>query len=97
MRRVRRARQQKRESGFIITWDVDSADRSGSNRLHRFMYGDETQVDGRLYRYPGFVDWDGVRYLGQSVVFVRPEFLREVDAFLAGAGIDHESTRAVLG
>ncbi len=86
-----------RETGFIVTWDVDSADGVMVGLVRRFVFGDRTRVEGRVYRYPGFVERDGVRYLGQSVLFVNASRLREIDSFLTGAGVDHEVTHATIG
>ncbi len=97
MRRVRTGKAHGRESGFLVTWDVNSADRTGVNRLRRFVYGDSTRCDGKEYRYSGFVEKDGVRYLGQSVLFVRPDVLSEIVGFLASHSIDHEVTAATIG
>lgn len=97
MKRVRHTQQRPREVGFIVTWDVDSRDRSSVNCLYRFLFGDETSRNGKVYRYSGFLEKDGVRYLGQSVVFVRPALLADLEGFLFRLGIDHEATRAVIG
>ena len=97
LRRVRKAKARMREEGFIITWDVDSADRTTAHRLQRFIFGDVTRANGRTYRYPGFVEKPGVRYLGQSVLFVRPGLLKELVAFLSTNGIEHEVTPAGIG
>ena len=97
MRRVRTGKARGRESGFLVTWDVNSADRTCVNRLRRFVYGDSTRCDGKQYRYSGFVEKDGVRYLGQSVLFVRPYALSEIVGFLASNSIDHEVTAATIG
>ncbi len=97
MRRVRRSRSEARATGYIVTWDVDSSDRRTAEKLRRFVYGTSPCVNGRVYRYPGFVDRPGVRYLGQSVLFVPASLLAFFDAWLCSHGIDHEAIRAVLG
>ncbi len=97
MRRVRKGKRRATESGYIVTWDVDSVDRIASRRLYHFIFGEAVTSKGRVYNYPGFVEKEGVRYLGQSVLFVRPHLLREVDSFLARNGIEHEATRAIVG
>jgi len=97
MGRVRKSKRAGRQSGFIITWDVDSADRATAARVYRFVFGDRTQSHDKVYRYPGFVDKPEVRYLGQSVLFVAPQLLAEIDEFLISVGVDHEATRATLG
>lgn len=97
MMRVRKGLARPPESGFIVTWDVNSVDRVAAHRLHYFMFGTTVTADGRLYRYRGFVERSGVRYLGQSVIFVPPSLLCEIDSFLVRNGVSHEATRATLG
>lgn len=96
---VRRARRQgpSGRSGFIVTWDVDSRDASQCGRLRRFVFGYAIEKDGHSYRYPGFVERAGVRYLGQSVLFVPVEGLPPLLGFLKGEGVDHVVTTAWLG
>lgn len=96
MKRVRRGKGHPRESGFIVTRDVEGVDRAAAHRVQYYMLGTTVTANGRVYRYPGFVERDGVRYLGQSVVFVRPNLLAEIESFLAGRSVDHEATRAIL-
>ncbi len=97
MRRVRKGLARPRESGFIVTWDVISVDRTTAHRVHYFVFGTAVVAKGRLYRYRGFVERAGVRYLGQSVIFVPPGLLGEIEAFLTSNGVSHEATRAILG
>ncbi len=97
LRRVRKWKGRGRTEGFILTWDVNSADRASTSRLRRFVYGSVTEQDGRTYRYPGFVEKAGVRYVGQSVLFVPASLLGEIESFLTGAGVDHETVPASLG
>ncbi len=97
MRRVRKGKRRPRATGFIVTWDVDSADTSMVNRTRRFVFGDTANSRGRNYRYPGFIEREGVRYLGQSVAFVPPNLLAEIDGFLTRTGVEHEITPATIG
>lgn len=90
MQLVRQGKRKVRGSGFVVTWDVDSKNRSRANRLWAFLHGRRVVVNGKEYRYPGFVEREGVRYLGQSVVFVRPACLRELIAFLSSQEIEHD-------
>jgi len=96
---VQRARRQKPAhlSGFILTWDVDSADGSLCAKVRRFMYGYATMANGRQYRHRGFVEQDGVRYLGQSVLFVTSERLADVRSFLHASGVAHAVFTASIG
>lgn len=96
---VRRARKQKPThlSGFIVTWDVDSRDKSVCGRLHRFIFGYTLEKNGRDYRYAGFIERPGVRYLGQSVLFVIPDLLPILRQFLETNRIEHVTMSASLG
>ena len=93
---VRRGKRRGRESGYIVTWDVDSQDRSAANRLQYFLFGRSTTELG-WRRYGGFLEKEGVRYMGQSVIFVLPPRLNEIDSFLEKLGIGHEITGATVG
>ncbi len=96
---VRRARRQRsvRMEGFIVTWDVDSASRRQCTRLRFFVFGKTVSSQGRVYRYPGYVELEGVRYLGQSVLFVRESRLASLREFLLHEGIPHVVSEAWLG
>lgn len=80
-----------------MTWDVDSSDSSACSRLRRFVFGKTVEADGGAYRYPGFVDREGVCHVGQSVLFVTRERLVELAAFLHNQGIDHVVKRGSVG
>ncbi len=98
-RSVRRAGRQKPAglNGFVVTWDVDSRDASQCARVRRFIFGYTLRPNGRAYRYPGFVERDGVRYLGQSVLFVTSDRLTELLAFLRIEGVIHVVMQGSLG
>src|SRR2546427_8185965 len=94
MRRVRQGKRRPRESGFLVTWDVDSSDAATAARLRRFFYG-ETSVDGgKVYPRPRFSERGGVRYLGPSVLFLRPSLLGVIQSFLEFHPIYNEITSA---
>ena len=84
-------------SGFIVTWDVDSGDSSQCARLYRLIYGYISIRNGREYRYPGFVEREGVRYLGQSVLIVREDLVPELTAGLARIGVAFDVDRGSVG
>ena len=96
---VRRARRQRQGAtiGYIVTWDADSGDAALCSRLRRFVFGYSLASDGRRYRYPGLVEKEGVRYLGQSVLFVTHARLSELRRFLEQLGVPHVVTHASLG
>jgi len=83
--------------GYFMTWDVDSRDRPTSGRLQRFVFGYLLDVNGRLYRYPGFVERQGVQYVGQSVLFVTLDRLTEIRNFLHAHSIAHVVVSGSLG
>ncbi len=87
---IRKGKAKVHGSGFVVTWDVDSKDRSATYRMWSFLFGRKLKVDGREYTYEGFVWKDGVRCLGQSVVFVLPHRLPEILDVLGSCRIDHE-------
>ncbi len=66
-------------------------------RLRRFVFGYRSMKAGRAYRYPGFLEQPGVRYLGQSVVFVPADALPALRTFLGKEGIDHVVMFASVG
>ncbi len=58
--------------------------------MYRFIYGHVGKWNDREYRYPGFVEREGVRYLGQSVLLVRKDRLPELTAGLTRIGVDFD-------
>jgi len=98
-RSVRLARRQRQAAlrGFLVTWDVNSKEGSECARVRRFVFGYTLRRNGKCYRYPGFVEREGVRYIGQSVLFVTKERLGELRGFLQGLGIEHVVTNSWVG
>src|SRR5712664_1207958 len=96
---VRRARRASGSGlrGFLVTWDVDSRDLSGCSRVRRFIFGYTLRNNEKSYRYPGFVEREGVRYIGQSVLFVSGERLEELRSFLAKLRIEYVVTNSWIG
>lgn len=80
-----------------MTWDVDSRDAAQCGRVRRFVFGYGQYRGDRTYRYAGFAEREGVRYLGQSVLFVTAESLPELLAFLRTERVQHVITSAWLG
>ena len=93
----RAGKSRGRLDGFIVTWDVDSRDRAACARLQRFVYGYTLVNEGRTYRYPGFVEREGVRYLGQSVLLVRKDLVADLTRGLVGIGVDFDVDRGSAG
>ena len=94
---VRRGRRRGRETWFLVTWDIDSSDRRAVDRVRHFVFGVTTSVNGRVYRYPGFVTKPGMRYIAQSALFVVSSHRAEICALLASQGVDHEAIPATVG
>ena len=84
-------------TGFVITWDVDSRDPIACAQLQRSIYGYTSIHDGREYRYPGFIEREGVRYLGQSVLLVPKNLLSELVVALARIGVDFDFQPGSVG
>ncbi len=80
-----------------MTWDVDSRDRSACARVQRFVYGYTIVNGGRTYRYPGFVERTGVRYLGQSLLLVQEDLVAELTQRLSEMAIDFDVDRGSAG
>lgn len=97
MGRVRKAKRGGRAVGFLVTWDLDSRDKAATMCLYRFVFGEVRSFEDRVYSYPGYVTRDGVRYIGQSVLFVPERHLGELRGFLSKNGTDHEVIPAILG
>ena len=98
-RSLRRARKQRQVpmDGFIVTWDVDSANTVMCGKIRRFVFGYTSRKSGKAYHYAGLVERDGVRYLGQSVLFVSPATLGLLTEYLRREGIGHMVIEASVG
>ena len=96
---VRRARGPRDSGlrGFLVTWDVDSRDARRCSRVRRFIFGYTLRNHGKSDRYSAFVEREGVRYIGQSVLFVSGERLEELRSFLSGLRIEHAVTNSWIG
>ena len=97
LRWFRAGKSRGRLDGFLVTWDVDSRDRAACARLQRFVYGYALVRDSKTYRYAGFVERDGVRYLGQSVLLVKGDLVPELTRGLSRIGIEFEVDRGSVG
>lgn len=97
MARVRTSKALGRAFGFLVSWDLDARDRSAAMKVYHFVFGREEHVNGVTYRYSGFVDEPGVRYLGQSVLLVPQDRVSQLKAFLDRLGVSNEAIRAVIG
>ena len=76
---------------------MDSGDLLQCTRVRRFIFGQPVSSNGKTYHYAGFVELDGVRYLGQSVLFVDRARLGPLRAFLRANRVDHVISEAAMG
>ena len=86
---VRRGERKVVGSGFLVTWDIDSRDRGAVNRMQYCLFGRRDRLNGGS-GVNAFVWKEGIRYVAQSAIAVRPSRLREVQEILSRNGIDHE-------
>ena len=80
-----------------MTRDVDSRDCAACARLKRFIYGYTLTANSGAYRYPGFVEREGVRYLGQSVLLVRADLVAEITNGLTEICVDFDIDSGSVG
>ncbi len=70
----------------IVSYDIAGHDKHTSVEIARFVFGTRTKARVRggvkEYRYPGFIEKDGVVWLGQSVFLLTPTRSRELRDFL---------------
>ena len=93
---VRKERFKLQGRAFLVTWDVDSRDRRAVNRLQYFLFGRGSTNGGEEERQHGFVWQEGVRYIAQSAIYVRPANLEEIERLLDANGVDHAFESVVL-
>ena len=70
----------------IVSYDIAGHDKHTSVEIARFVFGTRTKarIRGGIkeYRYPGFIEREGVVWLGQSVFLLTPRRSRELRDFL---------------
>lgn len=75
----------------IVSYDVPGTDNATAVAIARFIFGvtKRARVDGgiREYRYPGFIEKDGVVWLGQSVFLLTPVRSHELQTYLMSKGV----------
>jgi len=78
----------------IVSYDVARTNNALAVAIAHFLFGYSVRarVNGgtKEYRYPGFIEKEGVVWLGQSVVLLTPQRSRELQSFLASKGAAHE-------
>src|SRR5947199_8247902 len=75
--RLRSFASAQRNQGLeIVSYDIAGHDKRTSVEIARFVFGTRTKArirDGiKEYRYPGFIEREGVVWLGQSVFLLTP-------------------------
>lgn len=85
------ATAQRRRMLEIVSYDVSGRDKRTSVEIARFLFGTRTKAAVRggvkEYSYPGFVEKEGVVWLGQSVFLLTPSRARELRDFLGTRGV----------
>ena len=76
----------------LVSYDVSGHDNRTAVAICHFLFGHVTRAGdaaGKEYRYPGFIERDGVVWVGQSVFLVTPRRSEELGAFLSSRGVAH--------
>lgn len=75
----------------IVSYDVPGHENATAVAIAHFVFGRTVRahVDGgaKNYRYPGFIEKEGVVWLGQSVFLLTPQRSRELQEFLSARGV----------
>lgn len=78
----------------VVSYDVPGPERATAVAVAHFVFGrTERARKGRVtrqYRYQGFIEKEGVVWLGQSVFLLTPQRSRELQEFLASRGVAFE-------
>jgi hypothetical protein len=87
------ANAQRSRTLEIVSYDVAGHDKRTSVEVARFVFGTRTKarVRGAVkeYCYPGFIEREGVVWLGQSVFLLTPQRARELREFLGARSVAH--------
>ncbi len=77
----------------VLSYDIPGHDNAIAVAVAHFVFGYSVRARAnggvREYRYPGFIEKDGVVWLGQSVFLLTPERSRELQRFLDSKGVAH--------
>jgi len=76
----------------LVSYDVSGHDNRTAVAICHFLFGHVTRGSnghGKEYRYPGFVEREGVVWVGQSVFLVTPLRSEELRTFLASKVVAH--------
>ncbi|OGS49741.1 MAG: hypothetical protein A3K65_05270 [Euryarchaeota archaeon RBG_16_68_12] len=100
--RLRRFAAGHREKPLgIVSYDVASANNAVAVAIAHFIFGHSVRarVNGgtKEYRYPGFIEKEGVVWLGQSVFLLTLQRSRELQDFLASKGAAYEVLSVRVG
>jgi len=78
----------------VLSYDIPGRDNATAVAVAHFLFGRTERGRGngsaRPYRYEGFVEKEGVVWLGQSVFLLTPQRSRELQDFLASRGVAFE-------
>jgi len=82
---------QHRRALEIVSYDIAGHDKHTSVQVARFVFGTQTKARIRggvkEYRYPGFIEKEGVVWLGQSVFLLTPQRSWELRGFLGARSV----------
>ncbi len=81
----------------LLSYDVSGPLRPKAARVCQIVFGYEQTVQrnggSRTYRHPGYLERPGARWVGQSVLLLRPEDARELERDLGRLGVRARSAR----
>lgn len=80
---------------ILVSYDISGSDGALRARVCRVIFGSTSTKSGgtrvRSYRYPGILDGQGARYVGQSVLLLPPQKAEALAAHLTRLGVKHET------
>ncbi len=81
----------------LLSYDVSGPLRPKAARVCQIVFGYEQTVQrngaSRTYRHPGYLERPGARWVGQSVLLLRPEDARALERDLERLGVRARSAR----
>jgi len=85
----------------LVSYDVRGLDWSRRGRVHRLLFGavSRKKIGGewKEYHYPGLLDRPSARWIGQSVVLLRPGDAEDMVRALRTLEVPHSVLRVAVG
>lgn len=76
----------------LVSYDIAKAENSTRSKVYRMVFGYEVSNGGHgPYRYDGYLDRHGSRYIGQSVILLRADTAEEFARKLRRLGVRFQS------